>query len=223
MAGLMQAWMSRLSFEKDAAWWNVKWAARGFGRRFGWPGWLILASLLVASLAWVVEQRQTTFLSGAKDRQTQQRPAPAVYASPVQTNGATHIQAFDDFLLPHDEIPSAIQELLRVAGEQKLIALKGEYRATIESQGEFMRYRMLIPVKGDAQAIRRFMQAAMLSQKALALESIQFKRDRIDSTEIEAKINWVLFTQLPSQSGVPLSSDESNSSSAPAASPSVKQ
>jgi hypothetical protein len=223
MAGLIQGWVSRLSFQKEAVWWNVKWAARSFGRRFGWPGWLILASLLIASLASVVEQRQTKLLSEAKDKLAQYRPAPAVYTSPVQTNGAEHIQAFDNFLLPHDEIPSAIQELLRVAGEQKLIALKGEYRATIESQGEFMRYRMLIPVKGEAQAIRRFMQAAMLSQKALALESIQFKRDRIDSTEIEAKINWVLFTQLPPPSGVQLSSEESASSSAPASPPSVKQ
>jgi hypothetical protein len=195
MVGLIKAWSSL--FRLEQAWWNLKLALRSFGRRFGWLGWLILASLLIAILAWGVEQRQAKALIEAKEKLTQHRPAPTVVTNPVQPNNIEHIHAFDTFLLPHNEIPSAIEELLRLAGAQNLVALKGEYRPTIEPQGQFMRYRMLIPVKGEAQAIRHFMQAAMLAQKALALESIQFKRDRIDSTQIEAKINWVLMTQLP--------------------------
>ncbi len=222
MDGLIKTWASALAFHRDALWWNLKLAARRFGRRFGWAGWAILASLMVAALAWAVDQRQAKLLINANDKVAQFRPAPVANANSVLPNAAVHIQAFDDFLLEHEAIPSAIQELLRLAGEQKLVALKGEYRATIEAQGEFMRYRMLIPVKGEAQAIRRFMQAALLAQKALALESIQFKRERIDSSEIEAKINWVLFTKLPPQPEVQKSTDATLSSSPTAAPNSVQ-
>jgi hypothetical protein len=213
MVGLIKAWPSWFTFQLDQLWWNFKLALRNFGRRFGWGGWVILASLLIAVMAWNVEQRQAKVLIQAKNKLSQQRPLAVAVANSIQSNGVEHIQAFDAFLLSHDEIPSAVQELLRLAGEQKLVALKGEYRPTIEPQGEFMRYRMSIPVKGEAQAIRRFMQAALLEQKALALESIQFKRDRIDSTQIEAKISWVLFTQLPSHPDLEAASDIANSSS----------
>ncbi|MGB8337661.1 MAG: hypothetical protein WCD07_12475 [Burkholderiales bacterium] len=211
MVGLIKAWSSL--FHLEQAWWNLKLVLRSFERRFGWVGWLILTSLLMAILAWGVEHRQAKALIEAKGKLAQHRPAPVVVINPVQINSAEHIHAFDVFLLPHNEIPAAIEELLRLAGEQRLVALKGEYRPTIEPQGQFMRYRMLIPVKGEAQAIRHFMQAAMLAQKALALESIQFKRDRIDSTQIEAKINWVLITQLPPHPELELASEGPTSSS----------
>jgi len=59
---------------------------------------------------------------------------------------------------------------------------------------------MTLPVQGDAGAIRRFMLAALLAHKTLALESVQFKRDRAATAEVEARIQWVLLTRLP---GVP--------------------
>jgi hypothetical protein len=42
----------------------------------------------------------------------------------------------------------------------------------------------------------------LASQRTLALESVQFKRQGIDSSEVEARIQWTLMTQLP-YDGVP--------------------
>jgi hypothetical protein len=65
-----------------------------------------------------------------------------------------------------------------------------------------LRYRMTLPVKGDAQAIHQFMAAALKAHKTLALDAVQFKRERIESGEIEARIQWVLLTRLPEGAAV---------------------
>ena len=56
---------------------------------------------------------------------------------------------------------------------------------------------MTLPIKGESGAINRFVQAALLTEPALVLESIQFKRDRPDAQQIEARLQWALLTRLP--------------------------
>ena len=74
---------------------------------------------------------------------------------------------------------------------------KGDYKSQVDVNGQFFQYSMTFPVQGDAQSIERFILAALAQHKTLALESVQFKRERIESKELEAKIQWTLFTQLP--------------------------
>jgi hypothetical protein len=54
---------------------------------------------------------------------------------------------------------------------------------------------------GDAQAIHQFM-AALKAHKTLALDAVQFKWERIESSEIEARIQWVLLTRLSEETAV---------------------
>jgi hypothetical protein len=77
------------------------------------------------------------------------------------------------------------------------VLARGDYRAQPDLQGGFMRYRMSLPVKGDAPAVLKLMQAALQSHKTLALESVQFKRARIESADVEVRLQWVLLTRLP--------------------------
>ena len=79
---------------------------------------------------------------------------------------------------------------------------RGEYKPVLDSAGSFLRYRMTLPIKGESDAINRFVQAALLAEPALVLESIQFRRDRPDAQQIEARLQWALLTRLP-QGGVP--------------------
>jgi len=167
-----------------------------FTRRFGLLGWLLLGFSVAAC---VMGQQQVHALTqihahrGAEQIHTQIQPVDT-----DSLDGRARLKAFDDYLLVHENIPNVVQDLFSLARDEQLSIAHGEYRPQIDVQGRFLRYQMTLPVKGDAQAIYRFIQAALLAQKTLALESVQFKRERIESPNIEARIQWVVLTRLPS-------------------------
>lgn len=177
--------------------WECARIARVISRRFGLLGWVALACVVVAALAAIQAQRARTQLD---DVRRQVAELNVVAARPVETQGQapTRLSAFEDILLVHADIPATVQDILELAQTQHLSIARGDYRPQIDARGGFMRYRMALPVKGDAQAIHRFMLAALRAHRTLALESAQFKRDRIESSEVEARIQWVVMTRLPS-------------------------
>jgi hypothetical protein len=46
-------------------------------------------------------------------------------------------------------------------------------------------------------AIQSFVAAALRNHSSLAVESVQFRRERLASPLVEARIQWLLLTQLP--------------------------
>jgi hypothetical protein len=193
----------------EQAAWEVCRGAHAFTRRFGVYGWSLLACLVVGGLAWVVARQQLA-VEGRLDAQMVERlapdfryptraPAASGSDSIADYDGRARLQAFDHYLLPHDDIPTLLQDLLHLAEEDKVSIQHGEYRPQIDTAGGFLRYHMILPVKGDAPAIHHFMQAALRTQRTLALESVQFKRERIESPVIEARIHWVVLVRLPVQ------------------------
>lgn len=184
--------------------WECARAARIVSRRFGVLGWFAMACMAMAVLAAIQGQRARSQLDDAR-RQLADLNTTAVrpVESPMQTpNG---LKAFEGLLLAHDDIPATVQDILELAQAQHLSIVHGDYRPQIDAKGGFMRYRMTLPVKGEAQAIHRFMLAALRAHRTLALESAQFKRERIESTEVEARIQWVVMTRLSSADAVPAS------------------
>lgn len=180
--------------------WELRRFAGGFMRRFGVAGAFVLLCAGLAMAGGLLERHERDVLAGLRRDLLAQRakPLPRV----VNTNasdGRVRLAEFDRYLLAYEDIPQAIQDLLDSAAREGLLVAKGEYRAEPDAQGRFLRYRMALPVKGDAAAIHRFMLAALGTQNTLALESVQFKREQIASREVEARIQWLLLTQLPSR------------------------
>lgn len=189
--------------------WEAGRGRRALTRRFGIVGWLSLLCLIIALLAkWgqyeQIEQLNLVNVRLAKQKlaHAEQEAGGGAIASINGMDGRTRLQAFANYLLPHKDIPVAVEGILGQAEKEGLSIQKGEYRPQAENAGEYLRYHMTLPVKGQARAIQRFMQAVLLSQKNLALENVQFRRERIDSPEIEARIQWVLFAHLPGNGGV---------------------
>jgi len=181
--------------------WELRRAARAFMRHGGRVGIVLLLAALVGAGAAIVGQRQAAAAQQAQarlaERLAQRAAAPALPPAGTALDGRARLKAFDDYLPPHDDIPSVVQDLLNQAEDQHLVLARGDYRAQPDLQGGFMRYRMSLPVKGDAPAVLKLMQAALQSHKTLALESVQFKRARIESADVEARLQWVLLTRLP--------------------------
>lgn len=194
------AWLFRCV---EQAAWEVRRGARAFMRRFGVAGGGLLAFFVVGVAAWSVQEQQRVQISSLKTQLVEREKAssalPAVQRvdAAAGVDGRARLTAFEDYLLPHEDIPLVVQDLLRLAEDEGLSIQRGEYRAQADLAGGFMRYRMSLPVKGAAPSIYQFMQTALRTQKTLALDSVQFKRERIESIDIEARIQWVVLTRLP--------------------------
>lgn len=186
--------------------WEGRRCMERFVWRFGGLGVLILACMLTSSATLLFERQQANTLSQMRHALSVTASLKAIQSIPVNAaeglsgRSFTRLQAFDAYLLPHDQIPDALKNLFSLATESNLLLARGEYKALVEIQGGFLRYGMTLPVKGDPQAIHTFVLTALAQNRTLALEGIQFKRERIESQEIEARIQWVLFTRLTSDS-----------------------
>jgi uncharacterized iron-regulated membrane protein len=189
--------MARLSGFLKSGWKLRQWKAR-VRRSFGAWEAILLGFLLIGILALGgVMYQQRLF----EDWQTQTAALPAknpvkVSALPLDSD-RQRLLAFEQHLLPHQDIPFALQDMLRLAEEEGLTIRHAEYRAQAEPRGGFMRYRINLPVQGKSETVNRYIYEALLAQKNLALESVQLKRETLESQNLEARIQWVLLTRLP--------------------------
>lgn len=200
-AASLKAWLAQ---RIEQAAWEVSRGSRVFTRLFGVFGWSMLILFAVGATVWLVEHQQvaemnTLYSQLARQGSLKEPAHPQIVQHVDAANGAdgrARLKAFEDYLLPHKDIPVVVRDLLRLANEAGLSIPRGEYRPQPDLIGGFVRYRMSLPVKGAAPAIHRFIQASLRKQKTLALESVMFKRERSATSEIEARIQWVVLTRL---------------------------
>lgn len=194
MAALMQA---AGGIAASRAGWTVRRALRAAWRRWGALGGLVACCLLAAAIAQASQRQQLARLLQVQARWVAAQAEPSQPALQPVDDDRSRLGAFDAYLPPSQDMAAALQDLLQLAEREGLVLKRGEYKAQPEPQGGFLRYRMTLPLRGDAQAIHRFMTGALRQQKTLALESVQFKREHAGSGEIEARMQWVLLTRLP--------------------------
>ncbi len=157
---------------------------------------LLLCSLLIISVGlWQFNQQQRLRVLRAKVVSTLKLPEPRL---PLSISVAQDLEKFQNYLLPHEDIPDTLRDLIILAQDQQLMLARGEYKSQVDARGQFLRYQMTLPVLGDAKAVEKFILSALAQHKTLSLDSVQFKRERIESKDVEAKIEWTLLTTLPS-------------------------
>lgn len=199
MARMMSGWL-QTAVARTA--WEIRCVGRRAAVRWGWPGLAAGVALvgLVASVGMCLSQHDRWL---HVSRSVAAQTAMPLTTGPASTEpGArARLQAFYDQLSGHDEIPAVLQDLIALAEANGLVLKRGTYRPQPELQGGYLRYRMTLPVTGPAVAIQQFIKAALKAQRSLSLESVQFKRERGESSVVEAHIQWSLLTRLPSVSG----------------------
>jgi hypothetical protein len=181
--------------------WEARQSAQRFMRRYGVFSLLVGTAIALAVAACLFEWRQVRVMdeSSARIRAATSAPRMRVDLGP---DPQTRLKAFDAYLLSHAEVPDVVRDLIALAADEGLSLPRGEYRPLIEPQGGFLRYRMTIPVSGPAPSVLRFIESALRKHRALALESVEFKRERIDAVEVTARILWIVMARLPQQGSI---------------------
>ena len=184
--------------------WNVRQYGRSSTRSFGaWEWSLVIVSLLaLASMTGAAHWRSQIHALESQ----QKRPAATSHPLKVDVSSSAQakqrLQDFEQILIPHENIPQALGDLLLLAEDTGLLVRRADSRPDEDGMGHFMRYRIHMPIKGTTEAIQRFLRDALQAQRSLILESVQLKRETSESNELEANVQWVLLTQLPSAAPV---------------------
>lgn len=190
--------MAALSTARLSNWlvWTMCQGLRSLLRRWNIVAVTVLLIALVVSVLgfWRLDQRQQKLAVQSQALVVSRLNAVKL---PTVADAAQELMDFQKQLPLHEDIPVSLRDLITLAQTHQLALARGEYKSQVDVNGQFFRYDMTFPVQGNAQAIERFVLAALAQHSTLALESVQFKRERIESKEVEAKIQWTLFTQLP--------------------------
>ncbi len=174
---------------------RLTWQVRRTLRRTGVPAIAGAACLALAALAYW-HGTQLELRQAALSRQLAAAArAAATPAAPVVTE-ADGVAAFYAYLPGHDTIPDQLGELARVAQASGVTLAKAEYKAEQDSQASFLRYQITLPVRAEFTSVQNFIVGALQAVPALTLDSVAFKREQIETGEVEARIQFVLLVRL---------------------------
>lgn len=103
------------------------------------------------------------------------------------------LQAFYEFFPRFDSSPYWIRELVRVAKKQGVEINSSDFRLTFERDWRLSRYEIVLPVQGGYSQIRAFMADALEAVPAMAITGFAIKRDNVQSTQLEVRLEISLF------------------------------
>jgi len=149
--------------------------------RLGWPGALGAALLLAALAADLLVNTPLEETVIARQAEAARRALLPVAAERVRKPVA----------LPRERVETALPRLFAAARHHGLLLDEGRYSET-GKEGENRRLRIDLPVSGSYPALRAFLAELLDENPALLLESLELTRDDIGTTELEARLRFVL-------------------------------
>lgn len=91
------------------------------------------------------------------------------------------------------EAVAALRRLFQAADESGLELAQGDYRYVAGKDADIPHYQFQFPVYGNYADIRNFLGLALNNEPALALGSIQLRREAIEETELDVTLGFTLY------------------------------
>jgi len=161
----------------------------------GWPGVLGLLLLVGAAAMYLtVVQDRTARLAQLKSESAslKSRIDQAAKTGIPETGSREELNQFYGFFRG-TTLTEWLNKLYGAAEAQKLVLEQGEYRLSPDKSGKLARYQITLPVKGTYLQIRQFVDQALIDVPVAALDDINFKREAIGATQLEARIKFTLY------------------------------
>jgi len=183
---------------------RLAWELRRLVRRLGWHAVTALFALALSVVAtWQANQlalRQRELVEQIHRVQLAAvQPAHEKDTGPAAVG--RELEAFYAYLPAHQLIPDQLKQLAAAAEKHGLVLEKADYKAQQEDAARFLRYQVTLPLKGTYPDVRDFIARALLELPTLTLDSVAFRRERIDSKEVEARIHFVLLVKSAQAKG----------------------
>lgn len=101
--------------------------------------------------------------------------------------------AFYAFFPASNRLSGELRKIYQAAERHAVQLEQAEYRVAHDSATKLVRYQISLPLKGTYTQVRKFLAAALSEIPHLALESVQFERQRVGDTALEARVMLVMF------------------------------
>lgn len=176
---------------------RLRWAVRSWRRLLGWPGVLAVGVLAISPAIYfsAIQPAQARLEAAHRSvvslHERIERAATALQGS--QLTPAEQLAEFYRVFPAEKSSPQWLDRIAAAAQSRGLSLDYGEYKATRDKSGKLVRYQMLLPLKGNYPQIRQFLAALPAEAPVVALESVQFERQKVADPVIEARIKLVLY------------------------------
>lgn len=90
------------------------------------------------------------------------------------------------------QVPDALKDIYAAADKNHISLDTGEYALLQPEKSRIARYRVALPVKGAFNDVLAFMDAVLKGMPSTALESANFKRDKVDDPLVDAKLVFLI-------------------------------
>lgn len=160
-------------------------------------GWLpLLAALLAALAGWLHFVATPETLAGNEGRRREivaLASAPAAEIRADEPLAEQRYRAFRDHLVRREALPEVIRTFFAEAGKNGLALQQMDYSLVRQAAGNYLVYRISVPVGGPYGGVRRFAQGILDSVPAAALEEADFRRATVASPAAEAKLRFAIY------------------------------
>jgi hypothetical protein len=157
-----------------------------------WPAVVACALLLLAAAVALVavpwQQQQLEDQRAAADAERRRVLARSKNAASGPAAETDPVARFVAGLPAPMQRQPRVAALLSLAEAHGLQLRRSEYRYASESSLRAARYRVSLPVSGSYAAVRRFIEAALQGDPALALDSLRIKRDNTQTATLQAEL-----------------------------------
>lgn len=91
--------------------------------------------------------------------------------------------------------PGRLESLLAAATRRSLVWQRSEFRTSREGLPGLVRYRITLPLSGRYEALRAFVDEALLDDPALGLDRLLLRRSAPNAQQVEIESVWSLYTR----------------------------
>jgi Tfp pilus assembly protein PilO len=164
--------------------------------RLGLPGaagagGLVLCVRLYFSIVQPAEQRRDAARLIAIE--LQKRITKAGPASDRKTPLGEQLAAFYRLFPSEQDATDSVGKIAAIAKRDGLVLQQAEYKVERDKTGKLTRFQMNLPLKGEYQTIRRFLSDLYAEMPIVALEQVQFERQKVGDSLVDAKVRLVIF------------------------------
>jgi Tfp pilus assembly protein PilO len=183
-------------------WRHLRWISRYWLRRMGWPGVLAIGVLVMCPTFYFSAIRPAQArLDSAQHRAAALREEFSLDSKSFTGSKLSTEEQLAEFYrkFPAEwQSPQWLEKLVGLAQSSGLSLNDGEYKATQDKVGKLVRYQMALRVQGSYPQIRKFLTDLPGALPIVALENVQFERQKVGDTNVEAKLKLVLYLEQAS-------------------------
>jgi hypothetical protein len=176
---------------------RLGWQLRQIAQAMGLPGWVGVALLFACALGWVfaaspLRAEADRLESGSADLERRLGARENVAEAPPLTP-QQQLAEFRSRFTGERRIAASVGRLQAAAKRHGVQLDQAEFRFASEAGEPLLRYTIVLPVKADYRALRRFVREALHDLPGLAIEEVNLRRNDPKSAALEAQLRFVLF------------------------------